>query len=129
MNKVIGTVTTYHGDEHPYLRGHKVRIVAVLKNALLEESSALDSSSGVDEHAEGGAVHAAKPDIDVDGPDYDHISDDEDLARAGGVTRDDRIEVQPWIEREDRFSFVTSDPRAVDLGCFESLAGKGGGGA
>jgi len=104
MNKVIGTVTTYHGDEHPYLRGHKVRIVAVLKNA-------------------------AKPDIDVDGPDYDHISDDEDLARAGGVTRDDRIEVQPWIEQEGRFSFVTSDPRAVDLGCFANLARKGGGGA
>ncbi len=96
MNKVIGTVTTYHGDEHPYLRGHQVRIVAVLKNA-------------------------AKPGIDVDGPDYDHISDDEDLARAGGVTRHDRIEVQPWIEQEDRFSFVTSDPRAVDLGCFKDL--------
>ncbi len=104
MNKVIGTVTTYHGDEHPYLRGHQVRIVAVLKNA-------------------------AKPDIDVDGPDYAILSDDEDLARAGGVTRHDRIEVQPWIEREDRFSFVTSDPRAVDLACFASLAGKGGGGA
>ena len=96
MNKVIGKVTTYHGDEHRYLRGYKVRIVAVLKNA-------------------------AKPDIDVDGPDYDHLSDDQDLARAGGVTADDRIEVQPWIEREGRFSFVSSDPRAIDLGCFKAL--------
>ena len=31
--RVIGRRTTYHGDEHPYLRGYKVRIVAVLKNA------------------------------------------------------------------------------------------------
>jgi hypothetical protein len=43
MKKVIGTITTYHGQEHRYLAGHKVRIVAVLKNA-------------------------ARPDIDVDGP-------------------------------------------------------------
>ena len=33
MKKVIGATTTYHGDEHRYLRGHDVRIVAVLKNA------------------------------------------------------------------------------------------------
>ena len=31
MKKTIGTVTTYHGSEHAYLRGHKVRIVAVMK--------------------------------------------------------------------------------------------------
>ena len=45
-----------------------------------------------------------------------------DLARASGVTADDRIEVQPWMEKEGRFSFVTSDPRAVDLACFRKLA-------
>lgn len=97
MAKILGSTTTYHGTEHPYLKGYKVRIVAVLKNA-------------------------ARPDIDVDGPDYAHLSDEDDLARAGGVTADDRIEVQPWMEKESRFSFVTSDPRAVDLGCFRKLA-------
>lgn len=96
MNKVIGTTTTYHGDEHGYLRGHQVRIIAVLKNA-------------------------ARPDIDVDGPDYANLSDDEDIARAGGVTADDRIEVQPWLEKEGRFSFVSSDPRATDLACFADI--------
>ncbi|TNF24084.1 MAG: hypothetical protein EP329_25860 [Deltaproteobacteria bacterium] len=87
---VIGTTTTYHGDEHRYLRGYKVRIVAVLKRT-------------------------ADPD------DCQHLDDDEDLARAGGVTADDRVEVQPWLEREGRFSFVTSDPRAIDLACFAAL--------
>jgi hypothetical protein len=77
-------------DKRSYMNGYKVRIVAVLKNA-------------------------AKPGIDVDGPEYDNISDDDDLDRKGGVTAFDRIEVQPWIEKEGRFSWVTSDPKAVDL--------------
>jgi hypothetical protein len=104
MAKILGSTTTYHGTEHPYLRGLQVRIIAVLKNA-------------------------ARPDLDVDGPDYAHISDEDDLARAGGITADDRVEVQPWIEKEGRFSFVTSDPRAADLACFagaKRAAGKGG---
>ena len=45
----------------------------------------------------------------------------EDLERAGGVTADDRVEVQPWLAAERRFSFVSSDPRAIDLACFASL--------
>ena len=97
MAKILGSTTTYHGTEHPYLRGYKVRIVAVLKNA-------------------------ANPDIDVDGPEYVHIDNDTDLARFGGVTADDRIEVQPWLEKEGRFSFVTSDPRAQDLAAFAHLS-------
>jgi hypothetical protein len=97
MAKILGSTTTYHGTEHPYLKGYKVRIVAVLKNA-------------------------ARPDIDVDGPDYATISDEDDLARTGGVTADDRIEVQPWLKEISRFSFVTSDPRAIDLACFKKLA-------
>ncbi len=101
VKPIIGQVTTYHGDEHPYLHGYKVRIIGVLHNA-------------------------AKPGIDVDGPDYDHITDDEDLARAGGVTAYDRIDVQPWLEKEGRFSFVSSDPLAADLDCFRDLAAKGG---
>jgi hypothetical protein len=43
------------------------------------------------------------------------------------VTADDRIEVRPWIEREGRFSFVSSDPRAIDLACL--AADREGGGA
>ena len=99
MKKIIGKVTTYHGNEHRYMKDYKVRIVAVLKNA-------------------------AKPDIDVDGSDYAHLDDDEDIARAGGVGIHDRIEVQPWIEKEGRFSFVTSDPKAVDLAAFKRLPRK-----
>ena len=37
------------------------------------------------------------------------------------VTADDRVEVQPWLAAEGRFSFVSSDPRAIDLACFASL--------
>ncbi len=93
--QTIGTTTTYHGTEHRYLSGHRVRITAVIKGAA--------------------------------GPDYDpdaegaYLTDDEDIARAGGVTADDRVDVQPWIEREGRFSFVSSDPCAVDLACFAHL--------
>ena len=94
MAKILGSTMTYHGTEHPYLKGYKVRIVAVLKNA-------------------------ARPDIDVDGPDYAHIEDE--LARAGGVTADDRIEVQPYLEKEGRYSFVTSDPMACELAAFAHL--------
>ena len=97
MKKIIGKTTTYTGTEHGYMKGYKVRIVAILKNA-------------------------AKPDLDVDGPDYDHISEDIDLERAGEGTAHDRIEVQPWIEKEERFSWVTSDPQAIDLACFKELA-------
>lgn len=95
MARIIGTITTYDGDEHPYLRGHKLRIVAVLPRA-------------------------AAPDFD---PERDGrvLHDDDEIERAGGVTGDDRIEVQPWIEREQRWSFVTSDPRAIDLACFRHL--------
>jgi len=91
----LGTTTTYDGTEHAYLRGHKVRIVAVLKNAL-------------------------RTDYDPD-QDGQYIRDEEDLERAGGVTADDRVEVQPWLAAERRFSFVSSDPRAIDLACFASL--------
>ena len=97
MKKAIGKVTTYHGTEHPYLKGYKVRIVAVMRNAM-------------------------KPGIEDDDPDYDYIRDNDDLERAGGVTTFDRIEVQPWLEKEGRYSFVTSDPKAVDLACFKRLA-------
>lgn len=95
MDKTIGTITTYDGDEHPYLRGHKLRIVAMLPRAVA-------------------------PDFN---PDRDGavLRDADEVERAGGVTAHDRIEVQPWLEREQRWSFVTSDPRAIDLACFRHL--------
>jgi hypothetical protein len=95
MARTIGTITTYDGDEHPYLLGHKVRVVAVLPRA-----AAVDCNPDRD-----GAL----------------LRDDEEVERAGGVTADDRVEVQPWLEREQRWSFVTSDPRAIDLTCFRHL--------
>ena len=96
MAKIVGNTTTYHGTEHPYLCGLKVRIVAVMKRA-------------------------ATPDYDPD-RDGSYLRDGDAIARAGGVTAEDRIEVQPWLEGERRWSFVTSDPRALDLGCFKKLA-------
>ena len=95
--KIIGTVTRYAGDEHPYLRGHDVRIVAVLHNGN------------------------AEPDEDGEIPGYEHLDNDTDIARFGGVTANDRIEVTPWIENEGRFSWVTSDPLAIDLAAFSNL--------
>ena len=97
MKKTIGKVTTYNGTEHRYMTGYKVRIVSILKNDV-------------------------KPGIDVDGPEYQNISDDIDLERAGRITALDRIEVQPWLEKEGRLSWVTSDAKAIDLACFKHLA-------
>lgn len=93
-DSIIGAITTYDGSEHPYLRGYPVRIVAILHNG------------------------DAEPDKDGEIPGYAHLDNDTDIARYGGVTANDRVEVAPWIEREGRFSWVTSDPRAVDLAVF-----------
>ena len=95
MAKILGSTTTYHGTEHPYLRGLKVRIVGVMKRA-------------------------AAPDYDPD-RDGAYLRDEEEIARAGGVTADDRVEVQPWLKEERRWSFVCSDPLATDLACFARL--------
>ena len=95
--KIIGTVTRYSGSEHGYLRGYDVRIVAVLHKGNTE------------------------PDADGEIPGYEHLDNDTDIARFGGVTANDRIEVAPFIEKEGRFSWVTSDPRAEDLACFAKL--------
>lgn len=83
--KTIGATTTYIGSEHGYMRGDRVRIIA---------------------------VHKA---------DGSYVKDEDELARMGGVTADDRLDVRPWLEAEARFSFVSSDPRAIDLECFEYL--------
>jgi hypothetical protein len=62
--------------------------------------------------------NAAKPGIDPDGPDYAYITDEDELTRAGGVGPHDRVEVQPWLPTQGRWSFVTSDPLATDLALF-----------
>ena len=93
-SRVIGRRTTYYGDEHPYLRGYDVVIVAVRKGALhLEECG--------------------------------HLTSEEEVRGAGGVDANDRIEVAPFLPKEGRLSFVTSDPRAIDLEAFRHLA-RGG---
>ncbi|ACY13404.1 hypothetical protein [Haliangium ochraceum] len=104
MNKVIGTVTTYHGSEFGCLRRSRAVLI-----------------TGVYKYVE-------HPDYDEDAADEDdvselggYITDDGVLARCGGITKYDRVEVQPWVEREGRYSFVTSDPLAVDLACFAHL--------
>ena len=95
MKKVIGTTTTYEGRSQPHLRGHQLKIIAILK----------------------GRAHA---DADVDDENA-YITDDDHLARVGGVTADDRVEVVPYIPERGRWSFASSDPKAVDLACFKHL--------
>lgn len=75
---IIGTTTQYHGDEHAYLRGYDVRIIAVLHR-------------GNCELADGGEI-----------PGYQYLTSDDDIARAGGVTAADRVDVQPDAVSQDR---------------------------
>ena len=56
---------------------------------------------------------------------YGHLTSEEEVRGAGGVDTDDRIEVAPFLPKEGRLSFVTSDPRAIDLESFRHLA-RGG---
>jgi hypothetical protein len=87
--RVIGRRTTCDSDEHPYLHGYEVVVVAVLKNALRAEE-------------------------------YEHLATEEAVRAAGGVGPDDRVEVAAILPKEG-LSFVTSDPRAIDLKVFEAL--------
>jgi len=97
MRKVIGTITTCNSDEHRYLRGYQVRIIAVIKGA-------------------------AAPDLDPEA-DLDIATTDEELARQGGLETTDRVDVQPFLETEGRFSFAASDVRVTDLVGWEQLIG------
>jgi hypothetical protein len=92
--RIIGRRTTYDGDEHRYLHGYDVVIVAVMKGALLTDRGRT-------------------------------LTTEDEIHQAGGVSADDRIEVAPVLPEEGRLSFVTSDPRAIDLECFRHLA-RGG---
>jgi len=53
-SRVVGRRTTYHGEEHPYLRGHTVIVVALLEGALeneeygyLQDDEAIRAAGGV----------------------------------------------------------------------------------
>ena len=94
MNHIIGTTTIYLGKELSFLHGHKLLICGIFKNAANSEG------------------------------DYNILKTDTEIQKAGGVTSSDRVEVTPWIESQCRYSFVTSDPRAVDLACFQHLIQK-----
>ena len=95
MNKIIGTITHYEGTEHAYLVGHDLRIVAIIKGGN---------------------------DPTVEADDVQILRSDAEVEASGGVTDRDRVEVQPWVEIDGgRFSFVTSDPKAVDLKAFAHL--------
>ncbi|QRK07469.1 hypothetical protein JQX13_46930 [Archangium violaceum] len=91
---VIGTITTYLGDEIPGLQGAKVCIFAVLRGAV-------------------------RPDVDVDAEDF-YVNEDATLARLGGVTAEDCVDVAP-LRADGSTSFVHVAPRAVDLECFTGL--------
>lgn len=91
---IIGTDTTYLGNEIPGLKGKKVRIFAVLRGGL-------------------------RPDADPDADGY-YVDTDEKLARLGGVTDEDRIDAAAIRPNGTTF-FVHVDPRAVDLECFAHL--------
>ena len=81
MQKIIGRRARYKGKEHPYLNEVVIR-----------------------------AMIAQEPD-ELDDPDnHLYLDNDADIAAAGGVKPDDRVEVQPVLP-DGRLSWVTSDPR------------------
>lgn len=92
--KIIGTTTTYLGHEIPGLKGVRVRIFGVMRGAL-------------------------RPDVDVDAEDY-FVTDDQALARFGGITRFDRVDVA-HLRPDGSASFVHCDAKAMDLECFPGL--------
>ncbi len=95
MKQVIGATTTYVGTDR---REHPY--LAGLKVRIVA------------------VLRAGDPD------DENHfVADNEYLARLGGLRQEDRVEVQPWIDKEGRFSWVTSDPRVADLEGYETLIG------
>lgn len=66
--QVIGTITSYTGAEHAYLRGYKVRILGILRRDAGSEDDGV------------------------------YITDDHELARVGGVRLTARVEVAPNME-------------------------------
>ena len=93
--KTIGMTTTYQGTEHAYLNGLKVRILGVIRRGAAE-------------------------DFNPEAPDT-YLKSEYTIDQVGGVSAEDRLEVQPWLKDEGRYSWVTSDPKAVDLKCYAHL--------
>ena len=93
--KIIGRKTRYFGDEHRYLHGYDVVIVAVLKNSLRMENCPYLTTDEDIKNAGG---------IDQ----YDRIEVTPIMPEQGG-----------------RLSFATSDPKATDLEAFRHVARRG----
>jgi hypothetical protein len=55
---------------------------------------------------------------------HGYLRTEDEVRLAGGVSAGDRIEVAP-VMPDGGLSFVTSDPRAVDLECWMHLANDG----
>lgn len=50
-----------------------------------------------------------------------YLYDDEVIAFLNGVEAGDRVEVQPWLEELQRFSFNTEEALATELEYFREL--------
>ena len=98
MDKIIGNTKTYLGNEIDYLSNIKVLIKGIIRNGVLSGTAGYDPDT---------------EDAYIDG--------DEFLAEKGGITVNDRVEVQPWVVRKNRFSTVSCYPRVVDLEIFVNL--------
>jgi hypothetical protein len=88
--KIIGSITTYVGHEIPGYHGRRVQICAVMRHG-----------------------------VDIDGDEY-YVTDDETLARLGGVRPCDHADVAD-LRANGTLSFVHCDPAVVDLECFRNL--------
>ena len=95
---IIGSTTTYLGDDWAAAKGSRVRICAVFRGR-------------------------ARTDQDVDASDRGDslVMDNATLADLGGVTKDDALDVA-YVHPDGRTSFVHFNARAVDLECFAHLA-------
>ena len=89
--KVIGLTTKYLGEEFPGLCGREVRVLAVLRGALLPYVDRGDAGRC--------------------------LTDDEDVARAGGVKDFDRVAIA-HVQADGSASSVHWAVRAIDLACF-----------
>ena len=98
--KVIGTVTTYLGNEKRLgSHGTKMLVTAVLKRKFDER---------------------LVPDRDP-GCDYIYVSDNDELERLGGLAPMDTVEVQCWHPTENRWCAVCDESNLKDLEAFKNL--------
>ena len=98
--KVIGTVTTYLGNERR-LGGHgtKMLVTAVLKRKF-DEQQVSDRDPGCD---------------------YVYVADNDELERLGGLDQMDTVEVQCWHPTENRWCAVCDESNLKDLETFKNL--------